>query len=28
LPEGVDVLDLNEHHDVVGSGDCLGGDHA
>ena len=28
LPEGVDVFDLNEHHDVVGSGDCLGGDHA
>ena len=26
--EGVDVCGLNEHHDVVGSSDCLGRDHA
>ena len=26
--EGVDVFGLNEHHDVVGPGDCLGGNHA
>jgi hypothetical protein len=27
LSDGVDVIGLNEHHDVVGSGDCLSGDH-
>jgi hypothetical protein len=28
LSEGVDVFGLNEHHDVIGTGDCFGGDHA
>ena len=28
LPDGIDVFGLNEHYDVVGSGDCIGGDHA
>ena len=28
LPDGVDVFGLDQHYDVVGSGDCLGGDHA
>ena len=28
LPDSVDVFGLDQHDDVVGSGDCLGGDHA
>jgi hypothetical protein len=28
LPDGVDVFGLDQHYDVVGSGDCLGRDHA
>ena len=28
LPDSVDVFGLDQRYDVVGSGDCLGGDHA